>query len=158
MNNTKEQHPYTPETPLSQHFTLGEFIASGVALRHGIDNTPSAEHVANLRALCLNVLEPLRRRFGVLRITSGYRCPKLNALVGGSPASQHLRGEAADIHTGGREASEKIYEYAMKYLTYDQLLLEHVEKTGTRWLHVSWRRDGRQRRTAQRISIGKKRK
>ena len=152
MNDTTKQHPYTPQMPLSPHFTLGEVIASGVAVRHGIDNTPSAEHIENMRALCINVLEPLRRRFGVLRITSGYRCPKLNALVGGSPTSQHLQGEAADIHTGGSEVSEKIYEYAMKYLTYDQLLLEHIEKTGTRWLHVSYRRNGHQRRMAQRMN------
>ena len=156
MKNTQEnQRQKQRSTPLrlSPHFTLAEFVASGIALRHGIDNTPQPEHIENLRALCLNVLEPLRRRFGVLRITSGYRSPQVNAIAGGAPDSQHLRGEAADIHTGSKEASEKIYEFARKYLTYDQLLLEHIRKTGTRWLHVSYRRDGRQRRKAQRMEL-----
>ena len=53
-----------PTTQLTQHFSLREFIISATAIRHGIDNTPSEETVARLKALCDNVLEPLRRRFG----------------------------------------------------------------------------------------------
>lgn len=69
---------------LSPHFTLREFTLSGTAIAHNIGNTPHKEHVERLKALCENVLEPLRRRFGVIRITSGYRCSELNARVGGA--------------------------------------------------------------------------
>ena len=45
---------------LSDNFNLSEFTKSQTALRNGIDNTPSEEVIENLRALCENVLQPLR--------------------------------------------------------------------------------------------------
>jgi len=122
---------------LSQHFSLREFVRSGTAIRHNIDNTPKTIHVERLRSLCAAVLEPLRRRFGVIRVTSGYRCPKLNALVGGATNSQHLSGEAADINVSGREQGEKMFAYIRDNLDFDQLLFERRGKTGVCWIHVS---------------------
>jgi len=123
---------------LSEHFTLREFVRSGVAIRCHIDNTPGAAEVERMRALCVNVLEPLRRRFGCLRITSGYRCPALNRAVGGVANSQHVRGEAADLHVSDREVGLKMYEYIQRCLPFDQLLFEHGRR-GALWLHVSYR-------------------
>lgn len=160
MKNTQDTRPAATlsaagqpqDIRLSEHFTLREFTTSGTALRHGIDNTPQPEHIRNMKALCQNVLEPMRRRFGVLRVTSGYRCPELNARVGGAPTSQHMKGEAADIHAGGKEAAEKMFQFVSENLTFDQLLLEHIARTSTRWLHVSYRHDARlNRREARRI-------
>ena len=112
MNNTKPILGTEFQTQLSPHFTLREFIVSGVALRRHIDNTPADPAVVDhLRLLAEKVLEPLRRHFGVIRITSGYRCPRLNAAVGGRPASQHLRGEAADIHISSVEVGEKMFRF-----------------------------------------------
>jgi len=122
---------------LSEHFTLRELTQSGTAIKHNINNTPEAVHVERLRTLCQRVLEPLRRRFGVIRITSGYRCAALNAKVGGKPNSQHLQGEAADIHVSCRQQGEKMFAYVRDNLSYDQLLLERRARTGTVWLHVS---------------------
>lgn len=75
-------------THLSPHFSLSELATS----------TPPEEAVASLRRLCLEVLEPVRLKLGCpLRVTSGYRSREHNARIGGSPRSQHLRGEAADV-------------------------------------------------------------
>lgn len=58
---------------------------------------PPAEIVRSLRYLARHTLEPLRVGIDApLLITSGYRCPLVNKLVGGSATSQHCRGEAAD--------------------------------------------------------------
>ena len=57
---------------LSDHFTLHEMVSSGIALRFGIDNTPTPEVVENLRFLCRAVLEPLRLRYGRIIIPAGY--------------------------------------------------------------------------------------
>lgn len=84
-------------TWLSPHFRLIEFTRSGVATDKGIDNTPGKEEVEALRALCENILEPMRRRFGLIYISSGYRNRRVNNAVGGVMNSQHMRGEAADI-------------------------------------------------------------
>ena len=143
MNNTKPILGTEFQTQLSPHFTLREFIVSGVALRRHIDNTPADPAVVDrLRLLAEKVLEPLRCHFGVIRITSGYRCPRLNAAVGGRPASQHLRGEAADIHISSVEVGEKMFRFIEENLDFDQLLFEHSMRNGCRWLHVSCREAG----------------
>ena len=92
MNNIQ----FTP------HFELREFVASQTARAHGLDNTPPAEAVENLRALCVHTLEPLREALGLpIIITSGYRTKELNRLlVQHSNKSQHMNGEAADFYVG----------------------------------------------------------
>ncbi|MDZ4135733.1 MAG: D-Ala-D-Ala carboxypeptidase family metallohydrolase [Paracoccaceae bacterium] len=49
---------------LSLNFTLREFTASQTAVRRGIRNVPTAEHIRNMEALCREVLEPVRAQFG----------------------------------------------------------------------------------------------
>jgi len=49
-----------------------------------------------LRELCKELLEPVRALVGRLRVTSGYRRPKVNTAVGGSDTSAHMSGWAAD--------------------------------------------------------------
>ena len=131
---------------LSEHFMLSEFTRSATAMRMNIDNTPSETAVDNLQALCEHVLEPLRRRFGVIRITSGYRSARLNRAVGGVRNSQHLTGQAADLHVGSRESGQKMFLYIVRKLEFDQLLFEHNANNTARWLHVSFRKDGANRR------------
>ena len=46
---------------LSQNFSLKELTASQTAQRHGISNQPTDEHIENLKLLCENVLQPVRR-------------------------------------------------------------------------------------------------
>ena len=137
-----------PTIQLSRHFSLREFVISATAIRFGIDNTPPDEAVARLRVLCEKVLEPLRLRFGVLRITSGYRSPIVNEKVGGVATSQHTLGEAADINVPNAEVGMKMYDYIRCNLDFDQLIYEQRRKTATRWLHVSYRTDGNNRRQA----------
>lgn len=93
--------------PLSTNFTLGEFLRSSTAerdegLRQEQFNPPSGI-VDNLKYLVETTLQPIRSglRFPI-RITSGYRSPLLNKLVGGSATSQHCLGEAADCELSPR--------------------------------------------------------
>ena len=152
-NHSIMEQKKNEEVWLSEHFRLSEFTRSGMAIRLRLSNEPPAEAVENLRQLCEQVLEPLRRRFGVLRVTSGYRCQRLNEAVGGAQNSRHLTGNAADLHVSSPEVGEKMYRFAEQQLDFDELLYEHRRSTGTRWLHVSYMPAGRNRRRTGRIVL-----
>lgn len=87
---------------LSANFTLEELTRSEAAARNGIDMTPPDDVIANLMRLCIRVLEPIRSAAQApIVVTSGYRPEALNKLIGGAPASDHMKGLAADIHALG---------------------------------------------------------
>lgn len=139
----------TLDEHLSPHFTVGEFFRSGTAIRLGIDNNPdahpgegisTAEVVENLRALCTEVLEPLRRRVGRVIVTSGYRCQELNKAVGGVWNSQHLKGEAADIFVPDTATAMRYGHILEHHSAVQQLLLEPMGIQQKRWIHVGFRR------------------
>ncbi|MBQ9203049.1 MAG: peptidase M15 [Prevotella sp.] len=131
---------------LSENFTLGEFLSSQTAVRHGIANLPQPCHVSNLRNLCREVLQPLRDHIGQpIRISSGYRCPELNALVHGVGDSQHLHGCAADLHLPSEQTGKAWYFWICNHLDFDQLLFE-TNRYRAVWLHVSCRPDFKQNR------------
>ena len=124
---------------LSTNFRLGEFTRSDTAKRLGIENEcSSVEQVLNLAYLCHMVLQPLRDKFGPIRITSGYRCPELNRAVGGVKNSQHMRGEAADIHLPSVEKGLEYLAFLKTLPAVDELIWER--KGNVCWIHVSARR------------------
>lgn len=126
-------------TPVTMHFTIEELYASETAKRLGIDNKPTVQKMINLVYLAAYVLEPLRVAMSEpVRISSGYRCEKLNKAVGGVYNSQHLKGQAADICIDGDMAKgRRWFNYIRDHLPFDQLIWEH-DKSGTYWIHVSF--------------------
>lgn len=123
---------------LSKHFTLDELIKSPTAQRKNIKNIPNAEELENLQRLVDNILEPLRQHYGrPIIITSGYRCEKLNKLVGGSATSQHRLGQAADIRSVSDHIcdNKEIFDMIQEMnLPFDQLIDEYDYD----WVHVSF--------------------
>ena len=136
---------------LSRHFTLEELIVSQAASRRGIDNTPAPQVVRNLRRLA-TLLEQVRKLLGgaPILVSSGYRCPELNAAVGGSKASAHMAGLAADFTAPGYGS---VYQVARKIaasdLRYDQLIHEYGA-----WIHIGLA-PGRGKPRRQNLSIFK---
>ena len=126
-----------------KYFTVKELVRSDTARRLGIDNTPPASAVEALHALVDNVLDPLRQAWGgPIHVNSGYRCPELNQIVGGTPGSQHQRGEAADITVGSQSRNRRLLALIKRLdLPVDQC----IDEKGCRWIHVS-HRAGRNRR------------
>ena len=116
-----------------KYFTIEELSRSATALRHRIDNTPSADAVSNLRKLVTEVLDPAREQLGIpITVNSGYRCRKLNAAVGGARRSYHLQGRAADITTRSRNGNQRLWEILSK-LPHTELIWE---QDGV-WIHVA---------------------
>lgn len=131
---------------LTENFTLNELVYSATAEKNKIDNRPSVQVIANLKSLCENVLQPLRNALGYpIIISSGFRCAVLNKKVGGTAASQHLYGQAADFIVPQKNLKD-VFNYIKSHLPYDQLLYEY-NKTD-KWIHVSYRNDGHNRKQA----------
>jgi hypothetical protein len=115
-------------THLSPHFTLEEFINAGKYP----DNNPTMQHVVNMTYGCHMLLEPARQVVGPIIINSGFRNPRVNALVGGVNNSQHLLGQAADIRPKDPRQFQRLVDFLRANEYTDQLL------TGNGWLHISW--------------------
>ena len=134
-------------TQISRSFTLEEFTKSDTAKAKGIVNAIGQTEVVNLCALVHQVLQPLRDAMGhQVKIGSGYRCPRLNAAVGGVKNSQHMTGEAADLCIDGdMQKGKRWFEWIKQHCQFDQLIWEHNTK-GTYWVHVSYRANGQNRK------------
>jgi hypothetical protein len=133
---------------LSPHFTLRELVASPTAARLEISNAPGLEVVANLGRLCVE-LEKVRKLTGQpLHINSGYRCPALNAAVGGHPQSAHQEGRAADFDPPPGWTHDALQQAiaADPDLAFDVVLEEGTAKPesegGSRWIHFAIARLG----------------
>lgn len=126
---------------MAEFFTKLELTRSDTARIRGIDNTPTPEASAALDALMWNVLDPIRRMWGKpIIVNSGYRCPKLNAAIGGSATSQHMKGEAADITAGDPTKNKELFDMiAQSAIPFDQL----IDEKNYHWIHVSYRPNGR---------------
>lgn len=129
---------------LSKHFKLSEFTRSATATTKKIDNTPSLEVVSNLQQLCIHVLEPLREHFNCpITISSGYRCQALNKAVGGVATSQHMTGEAADIHIPDEATGKRWFVWLMDNVPFHQLIWEKSTPTSTHhWIHIAFKQNG----------------
>lgn len=127
-----------------QYFTISELTRSATAQQHGIDNTPTPAIRAKLETLITNCLDPIRRIYGrPIIVSSGYRCPQLNALVGGVSNSQHTKGEAADLVPASGGSLAGIFRAAVQFGNYDQLIIE--QKGKSKWVHVSYTSTPRRR-------------
>ena len=129
------------------YFTIDELCASDTAKKYGIDNTPNPTIITRLQRL-INFLNPLREAWGsAIKVTSGYRCEKLNCFVGGSKTSSHTIGYGVDlIPLKGRMSEyKKFIVDHMKNKMFDQCIIEKSGKT--EWVHIGlYNLKGQQRR------------
>lgn len=113
------------------------------------------EIICNLRALCVNTLEPLAAHVGgrsKMIITSGFRTQQ-------NGRSQHEEGKACDVQFtdqgAGNKLSDMMWERAKwvrDNVMYDQFILEYL---GNRpWFHLSYNRTGTNRRQVLSIFPG----
>jgi zinc D-Ala-D-Ala carboxypeptidase len=136
---------------LSEHLTLNEVTTSGTAKRLGIDNTPTTEHLNNLKLVAEKIFEPIRNHFGKpIKVSSGYRSKALNeATPGASSTSQHSSGEALDLDQDGMTTgvtNKMVFDYIKDNLNFDQLIWEFGTSTNPDWVHVSYESTGKQRK------------
>jgi zinc D-Ala-D-Ala carboxypeptidase len=143
---------------LSENLSLSEVIKSNTATRKRINNTPTDEHLANLKVVAKVIFQPLRDALGAITVSSGYRSKKLNSAIKGSRTSQHCKGEALDLdndHKKGRATNREIFFYIKNNLPFDQLIWEFGNDKKPDWVHVSFNTNGKQRGIILRAVPGK---
>jgi len=116
---------------LSRNFTLAELTDTDT----GLPNNPSQDEIRNLKLLVQKVLQPVRDKFGVINVTSGFRSPGVNSAVGGSATSDHVHGRAADIQC---EDMAAVFKYIRKNLPFKQLIWEFGTDAQPKWIHVAY--------------------
>lgn len=136
---------------ISRNFSWSEFEhtkpenAAKLA-KMGVRNVISTFEVRDaILALVRKVLQPLRDEYQKpMTVNSGYRCPELNRIVGGVATSQHVKGEAADIHTGSQTETYRLAHLAKStpeiWEQIDQMILYPA------FIHFSHKRVGVQRK------------
>ena len=133
-------------TQLSRHLSLGEALRSETAKRLQIDNSPTQEHLENMKALAEAIFEPCRTFVGrPLGVTSMYRSQALNkAIKGASATSDHCRGAAVDMDCdiyGG--SNRDLFFFIVDNLDFGQLIWEFGQEPDTQngspaWVHCSY--------------------
>lgn len=123
-----------------KYFSLFDMVDSATAVSRDIDNNIPTELLSNV-VFQLDCMDQLRQCYAhELVITSGYRCPLLNAAVGGAPRSKHLQGLAVDFRPLSRyNTIEKrkllIYYLKTSDIPFNKIILEPT------WLHVEFSKD-----------------
>lgn len=121
---------------LGKYFTLEELTATNT----GLPNAPTTEVRVNLSELVKNILDPARTLFNApISVTSGYRSLVVNKRVGGAAASQHCKGEAADLKCVD---NAKLFRIIRDNFMFDQLIWEGGDGNQPDWVHVSFRAQG----------------
>jgi len=147
---------------LSPNYTLSRLSCSAPAAQYFIplEGNPKTARggtftrqqiIENLRALAINILEPIRAKFPTIIVTNAYR-DKGNS-------SQHEIGEAVDIqfldiagtikyqNAQMLKRAQDIQKILASKNGYDQFLLEYkTSNNGRPWIHISYRKDGKNRR------------
>ena len=120
---------------LSPNFSLEELLHSDTAKKLQIDNTPDSLVIANLKLLCTELLEPIRSLFNSpIKISSGYRCLKLNQAIGSKSNSDHVIGCAVDMTIDGVTLKDAVNMIRLSGLAFRQLILEYDQ-----WIHISYK-------------------
>lgn len=134
---------------ITENFTMEEFFRSAKADSLKIDNTPTEKEKANINRLVIDILQPIRDKFGnPITVSSGYRCEKLNKAVNGSPTSAHRFGNAADLKAKDMKAFQRcVLEWA-KTNKFDQVIIEYPDKNHVAsWIHIGiFNSSGKQRK------------
>ena len=128
---------------LTANITLDELTKSQVAEMKWINNNPNPQQIENLKALAVNVLQPIRSHFDKpLIISIGFRCAELCIAIGSSVNSQHVADDsaaAADFEIPGVDNRE-LAIWIKNNLDIDQGILEFYRENEptSGWIHCSY--------------------
>ncbi len=122
--------------PNALNFKYREFTFSKTAIENNTPNIPNETQWKNIERLAINILQPVRHKFGRIKISSGFRSLELNDLIKGYKYSNHCKGEAADIKSLENVPLIQIANWIFNFLSFRTLIFEFNE-----WIHIDYRQD-----------------
>lgn len=128
---------------MGRFFTIGELCHSNEADKRGIQNRPNTAQKMNMDKLIERVLDPIRSLYGKpIYVSSGFRCPTLNKVVGGANNSQHMDGKAADITAGNKDENKKLWNVVMFLFQEGDIEFDQcINEKDLSWIHISYNED-----------------
>ena len=155
---------------ISKYVSYNEVIHSNTAKYHNIDNNPTEKQLKMIKICAIEIFDKVRvAANGPVKINSVFRSYKLNKKIGGYRGSQHLvksnptynsYGAAFDIddnyyHKGLSDMDNlAMGDFIRLNLDFDQLIYEGVKNGVVKWVHVSYRPDGKNRNEVLIMSKG----
>jgi zinc D-Ala-D-Ala carboxypeptidase len=126
-------------------FDTATVTKSDTAIRREINEqfTPGPTVIANAKALYDNVLCKLPESIAYI-ITSWYRCPRLNKLIGGSSTSDHMSGRSADLDSANNMSNAELFNFIRTNCDFDN-------NTNPDWVHVSYRSSGNRKQVLRAV-------
>lgn len=135
---TAHTGPFPGSFQLSPNFTLSQVTTNTLISRYPLiaqGGLSQKDIVCNLRALCVNILEPLLTTYGSnLVVNSGFRQ--------GTGRSQHYKGQAVDVSFKDAVTSDQFWTRAKEIkdnINYDQFIFEQNISI---WYHISYNTEG----------------
>ena len=121
---------------LTDHFSWAEVVRSPTAKRLGISNLIPNEQVKKNVERVAETMESVRFLIGrPIKVNSWYRSPLLNATIGGSKTSAHMRGLAVDWEPVGMSLDQAFDIVLNSSIIFDQLIKEGT-RDGADWIHL----------------------
>jgi hypothetical protein len=125
---------------LSDNFSVEDFSTTNFAGHQQQNLKAAVPHRASLKVMADRFAERIHKQFGCCIITSGYRCPEVNDLAGGSPVSQHALGAAMDCEISGTGDTETLFQWCINNFDpeeFHQLIYEYNSVKKVAWVHIS---------------------
>ena len=149
-------------TNISKYVSLNEVTHSNTAKSRGLDNTPNETQLELIKMAAEQVFDKLREHAGApIKINSVFRGSELNKAIGGSSSSQHCVGLDPEQRSYGAAFDIDDYywvkdinpmnntemgDYIRENLDFDQLIYEFPINGYPKWIHFSYRPDGKNRK------------
>lgn len=121
-----------------KYFSIYELLHSDTAYKRQIENIPTWIEMDNLHRLGIKILDPIREKWGSgICVNSGFRCERLNELVGGVPTSQHRYGEAGDIEARNGKNRE-LFNLIVEMINNGEIEVgQLIDEHNYSWIHIS---------------------
>jgi len=121
--------------PGAPNFSLYELTYSQTAEALGLNNAPDCAAEGRLIHIAQELAQPARDALGPILISSGFRSPALNRVLGGAQPSAHLYGAALDL-APRRVSAATLALWLVSHLpAWDQIIYER--KGGRVWVHAA---------------------